>query len=71
VYYRTAKTAPVVRNLKLHHKQMNYRQGSFFKDLKGETTTKRIENMLPGHEKHKIYQTKSNLGGVNLVGLSL
>jgi len=60
-----------VMNLKLNHRQMHYRQGSFFTDLKGKTMTKRIENMLPGHEKRKIYQTKSNLGGVNLVGLSL
>jgi len=44
-----------VMNLKLHHRQMHYRQGSFFKDLKGKTMAKRIENILPGHEKLKIY----------------
>jgi hypothetical protein len=44
-----------VMNLKLNHRQMHYRQGSFFTDLKGKTMTKRIENMLPGHEKLKIY----------------
>ena len=41
-----------VMKLKLPHRQMPYRQSSFFTDLKGKTTTKRIENMLPGHEKH-------------------
>ena len=44
-----------VMKLKLPHRQMHYRQSSFFTDLKGKTTTKRIENMLPGHEKLKIY----------------
>jgi len=44
-----------VMNLKLYHRQMHYRQGSFFRDLRGKTMTKRIENMLPGHEKRKIY----------------
>ena len=58
VCYRTAQRAPVVMSLKLHHKQMNYRQGSFFKDLKGKTTTNVIENILPGHHKHRICLTK-------------
>jgi hypothetical protein len=44
-----------VMNLKLHNRQMHFRQGSFFIDLKRKTTTKRIENILPGHEKLKIY----------------
>ena len=39
--------------------------------FKGEKMTKVVKNTLPGHEKLKIYTTKSNLGGVNLVGLSL
>ena len=68
---RTAQRAPVVMNLKLPHKQMHHRQGSFFKDLKGKTTTKVIKNILPGHHKLKICSTKQNLSGVNLVGLSL
>jgi len=33
--------------------------------------TKGIKNTHPGHEKLKIYETKSHLGGINLVGLSL
>ena len=60
-----------VINLKLPHKQMHYRQGSFFKELKEKTMTKVVKNTLPGHKKLKIYTTKSNLGGVSLVGLSL
>ena len=28
-------------NLKLHHRQMHYRQGSIFKDLKGENEDKK------------------------------
>ena len=44
-----------VMKLKLHHRQMHYRQGSFFNDLKGKMMTKRIENMLAGHQKLKIY----------------
>ena len=46
-YYRTAQRAPGVLNLKLHHKQMNYRQGSFFKDLKGKSTIKIILKHAP------------------------
>jgi len=60
-----------VINLKLHHRQMHYRQSPFLKDYAMKTTTKVVKNMLPGHEKLKIYTTKSNLGGVSLVGLSL
>ena len=63
-----AQRAPVVMNLKLHHKQMHYRQSSFLNDFTMKTTTKGIKNMLPEHEKLKIYWTKSNLGGVSLVG---
>ena len=69
--YRTAKTAPVVMNLKLHHRQMHYRQRAFLIDFTMKMTTKGIKNMLLGHEKLKIYETKSLLGGINLVGLSL
>jgi len=58
-------------NLKLHHKQMNYRQGSFFKDLEGKMTTKVIKNMVAGHHKLMLFSLKTVLGGVNLVGLSL
>ena len=43
-----------VMNLKLNHRQMHYKQSSFFTDLKGKTMTKRIENMLPGHEKRDL-----------------
>ena len=68
---RTAKRAAGVSNLKLPHKQMHYRQGSFFKSLKGKTMTKVIKNIHPGHHKLKICLTKKNLGRVNLVGLSL
>jgi len=73
VVYLTAlpKEPRYVINLKLPHKQMHYRQGSFFKELKGKTVTKVVKNTLPGHEKPKIYTTKASLGGVSLVGLSL
>ena len=40
----------------------------FFKRFHRE---KGVKNMLPGHEKLKLYTTKSHLGGVYLVGLSL
>jgi len=44
-----------VMNLKLHHRQMHYRQRPFLKDFTLIMTTKGIKNMLPGHEKLKIY----------------
>ena len=71
VPHRTAQRAPGVTNLKLNHKQMHYRQGSFFEDLKAKTTTKVVTNMLGGHHKLMLYSLKTLLGGVNLVGLSL
>ena len=71
VHNRTAQRAPDVINLKLHHKQMHYRRSPFLNVFTKKTTTKVVKNMLPGHEKLKIYTTKSNLGGVSLVGLSL
>jgi hypothetical protein len=40
--------------LSLPHKQMHYRQGSFFKKLKRKTATKGIKNILPRHHKLKI-----------------
>ena len=43
----------------------------FFNNWRMKTTTKVVKNMLPGHEKLKIYTTKSNLGGVSFVGLYL
>jgi len=58
-------------NLKLHHKQMHYRQSSFFKDFKVKTMTKVIKNMLAEHHKLMLYSLQTILGGVNLVGLSL
>jgi hypothetical protein len=60
-----------VMNLKLHHRQMHYRQSPFLNNFRMKTTTKVVKNMLPGHEKLKTYTSKSNLGGVSLVGLSL
>ena len=71
VYYRTAKRAPGVMNLKLPHKQMHYRQISFLNSLKVKTTTKVIKDMVAGHYKPMLYSLKTLLGGVNLVGLSL
>ena len=71
VLARATQRAPVVRNLKLHHKQMHNRQSSCLKDLAMKTTTKVVTNTLPEHEKLRIYSTKSNFGGVSLVGLSL
>ena len=70
-YFRTAKTAPVVRNLKLHHKQMHYRLSSSFKEYLAKTMTKVITNNLAEHHKLRLYSMKTILGGVNLVGLSL
>ena len=58
-------------NLKLHHKQMHYRQSPFFNNFKVKTRTKVIKNMLAGHHKLMLYSLKAFLGGVNLVGLSL
>ena len=55
VLYRTYWSSPGVMNLKLHHRQMHYRQRPFLNDFTMKTTTKRIENMLPGHQKLKIY----------------
>jgi len=71
VFYHTAKTAPVVMNLKLHHMQMHYQQSSSFKEIKVKSTTKVITNMLAGYHKLMLYSLKTILGGVNLVGLSL
>ena len=67
----TSIRAPGVMNLKLPHKQMHYRLGSFFKDLMGKTSTKVSTNMLAGHHKLMLYSFKTILGGVNLVGLYL
>jgi len=58
-------------NLKLHHRQMHYRQSPFLNNFRMKTTTKVVKNMLPGHEKLMLYSLKTLLGGVNLVGLSL
>ena len=71
--YMTAvpKEPRYMMNLRLHHRLMHYRQSPFLNNFRMETTTKMVKNMLPGHEKLKIYTTKSNLGGVSLVGLSL
>jgi len=71
VHNRTAQRAPVVMNLKLHHRQMHNPQSPFSNVFTKKLTTKGVKNRLPGHEKLKIYTTKSLLGGVNLVGLSL
>ena len=71
VHNRTAQRAPVVMNLKLHHRQMHYRQSPFLNIFTKKTTTKGVKHTLPGYEKHRIYTTKSHLGGVNLMGLSL
>jgi len=71
IHARTTQRAPVVMNLKLHHRQMHYRQSPFLNDFAMKTTTKVVTNTLPGTEKLRIYETKSNLGGVSLVGLSL
>ena len=71
VHNRTAQRAAVVIDLKLHHRQMHYRQSPFLNIFTKRTTTKWVKNMLPGHEKLRVYTTKSHLGGVNLVGLSL
>ena len=60
-----------VMNLKLYHRKMHYLQSPFLNNFWMKTTTKVVKNTLPGHEKLKIYTTKSHLGGVNLVGLSL
>jgi len=68
VYYRTAKTAPAVMNLKLPHKQMHYRQNSSFKDFQVKTTTKGITNILAGDHKLMLFSLKTISGGVNLVG---
>ena len=58
-------------NLKLHHRQMHYRQSPFLNVFTKKIATKGVKNTLTGHGKLKIYTTKSHLGGVNLVGLSL
>ena len=71
VHNRTAQRAAGVIDLKLHHRQMHYRQSPFLNVFTKRTTTKGVKNMLPGHEKLRVYTTKSHLGGVNLVGLSL
>jgi hypothetical protein len=71
IHARTTQTALVVMNLKLHHRQMHYRQSPCFNVFTKRTTTKGVKNMLPGHEKLRVYTTKSHLGGVNLAGLSL
>jgi len=71
VLNRTARWSPDVMNLKLHHEQMHYRKSSFFQEFRGKTTTKGIKNILPGQHKLQICWKKSNLGGVNLVGLYL
>jgi len=55
-----------VMNLKLHHRQMHYRQNPFLNNFRMKTTTKAVKNIRPGYEKLKIYTTKSNLGGVGL-----
>ena len=54
VHTRTTQRAPVVMNLKLHHKQMHYRQSPFLNVFTKKMTTKLVKNMLPGHEKLKI-----------------
>ena len=51
---RSAQRTAGVINLKLPHKKMHYRQGSFFNYLQGKTTAKMIKNILPGHHKLKI-----------------
>ena len=71
VHNRTAQRAAVVIDLKLHHRQMHYRQSPFLNIFTKRRTTKGVKNMLPGHEKHKIFTTKSHLGEVKLMGLSL
>ena len=58
-------------NVKLHHRQMHYRQNPFFNVFTKKMATKGVKNTPPEHEKLRIYTTKSHLGGVNLVGLSL
>ena len=58
-------------NLKLHHRQMHYRQSPFLNVFTKKMATKGVKNTPPEHEKLRIYTTKSHLGGVNLVGLSL
>jgi len=68
---RTTQRAAGVSNLKLHHKQMHYRQSSSFKEFKVKTTMKVVTNMLAEHQKLMLYSLKTLLGGVNLVGLSL
>ena len=71
IHARTTQGAAVVMNLKLNHRQMNYRQSPFLNVFPEKKTTKGVKNTLPGHKKLWIYSTKSHLGGVNLVGLSL
>ena len=51
---RTAQRAPVVMNLRLHHKQMHYRQSPFLNDFKVKTRTKVVTNILQGHHQLKI-----------------
>ena len=68
---RTAERAPVMMNLKLHHKQMHYQQSPFLNNFKVKTTTNAITNMLAGHDKLMLYSLKAFLVWVNLVGLSL
>ena len=41
VHDRTAQRAPVVMNLKLHHRQMHYRQSPFLKSFHTENNDKR------------------------------
>ena len=62
--YMTAlpKEPRYVMNLELPHRQMHYRQRPFLKDFTMKTTTKGVKNTLPGHEKLRIYTTKSHLG---------
>ena len=71
--YMTAlpKEPRYVMNHKLHHRQMHYQQSPFLNVFTKETTTKGVKNTLPGQEKLRIFTTKSHLGGVNIVGLSL
>jgi len=58
-------------NLKLHHRQMHYRQSPFLNVFTKKMETKGVKNTPPEHKKLRIYLTKSHLRGVNLVGLSL
>ena len=60
-----------VTNLKLHHRQMHYRQSSSFKEFQVKKTTQGITNILAVHHKLMLFSLKPISGGVNLVGLSL